>query len=79
LDTSSKSDRLDGIEAIAQYMGISRKTFYNRHFRPMQNFLLQRDNHKKTKNRAKWYTFKDMVKMYLIEVEIERDQKNATS
>ena len=61
------SDRLDGIDEIARYMGVSRATFYKVHFKGMEPYLLERENWHFTKIRSKWFTYKDLVKSYLLE------------
>lgn len=60
------SDRLDGINAIADYMGVTRSTFYRLHFKAMEPYLLERDHWQVTKIKAKWFTYKDLVKSYLL-------------
>ena len=67
------NDRLDGITAIHQYMGIGRTEFYRDHYASLRPYLLTRDNSHKRKNKNRVYTFKALVRAYLLKLEVKRN------
>jgi hypothetical protein len=69
------SRRLDGIDQIVEYMGISKAVFYREHYQNMKPFLLTRDLSSRRKIRTLVYTFTDLIQAYLIKLEIERSKK----
>ena len=68
-------DRLDGIGAIAEYIGVSRQTYYRNHHNGLLPYLIERTNWGRYKGprRAKWYTFKDLVRAYLLRSNIPEE------
>jgi len=66
------SDRLDGIQAILDYMGIGRTEFYRDHYASLQPYLLTRDNAHRRKAKYRIYSFKALIRAYLIELEIKK-------
>ena len=69
-------DRLDGIKAIIDYLGVSKADYYRHHAEAIQPYLLQRENwrRRKGKSRHRFFTFKHLVTVYLLEREIEREE-----
>ena len=70
------SDRLDGIKAIIDYMGVSKADYYRHNSEAMRPFLFERQNwrRRKGKSRHRFFTFKHLVTAYLFEREIEREE-----
>lgn len=66
------SDRLEGIPAIFEYMGVSRTEFYRDHYEPLQPYLLTRDNSYKRKNKNRIYSFKALIRAYLLKLEVKK-------
>ena len=65
-------DRLEGIQEIIAYMDISECEFYRIHSKAMKPYLLTRKNAIRRKKKYRIYTFKDLVRAYLLEYEIKK-------
>ena len=67
------SDRLEGITSIITYMDLSRSEFYRDHYQGLKPYLLTRDHPHRRKNKYKIYTFKALVRAYLLKLEIKKN------
>lgn len=67
------SDRLEGITAILEYMDVSRTEFYRDHYQSLKPYLLTRDNSYKRRNKYKVYTFKALIRAYLLRLEVKKN------
>lgn len=66
------SDRLDGIDQILKYMNVGRTEFYRDHAKAIRPYLLTRDNAHRRKAKHRIYSFKDLIRAYLIDLEIKK-------
>jgi hypothetical protein len=67
------SDRLEGIKEILRYMDMSHTEFYRDHYEDLKPYLLTRDNAHKRKSKYKIYTFKALIRVYLLKLEIKKN------
>ncbi|HBF43959.1 MAG TPA: hypothetical protein DDW42_10120 [Desulfobacteraceae bacterium] len=67
------SDRLDGIDDIIEYMGICHTEFYRDHYAALQPYLLTRENSYKRKKKHRIYTFKALIRAYLLKLEVKKN------
>ena len=67
------SDRLDGVSEILEYMGVSRTEFYRDHSKALKPYLLTRDNSHRRKVKHKIYTFKALIRAYLLRLEVKKN------
>ena len=66
------SDMLHGIDEILRYMEIGRTEYYRDHAKALKPYLLTRDNAHRRKAKCRIYTYKDLIRAYLIELEIKK-------
>ena len=67
------TDRLDGIDDILKYMDVSSAEFYRVHYQDLRPYLLTRDNSHRRKKKHKIYTFKALIRAYLLKLEIKKN------
>ena len=67
------SDRLNGIEAILSYMDLSHSEFYRVHYQALKPYLLTRDNTHRRKSKYRIYTFKSLIRAYLLKLEVKKN------
>ena len=66
------SDRLDGIDDIIKYMGLSKSEFYRDYHEGLKPYLLTRSNSHKRKKKHRVYTFKSLIRAYLLKLEVKK-------